>query len=117
MRSAPIDIDSLTQELRNLRVRIEHIEGVLAEHQAVTDVQFELSEDDDRREVNGIAVGDRVRVKNKVKKPATWISTTPWSADKERVATVTRVTPTQIHFVTDNGTKTWRAPNTLEKLR
>jgi hypothetical protein len=26
------------------------------------------------------------------------------------------VTPSQIHFITDNGVKTWRAPNNVKKL-
>lgn len=62
--------------------------------------------------------GDRVRIKakNKVRKPATWNTQVPWSEDKERTATVTRVTPTQIHFITDNGVETWRAPNNLYKI-
>jgi hypothetical protein len=114
MNNRPIDIDSLTQELQNLHLRIEQIERAIAA-QTATQGRSE-SATDERREINGIAVGDRVRVKNKVKKPATWISDTPWSANKERIATVTRVTPSQIHYVTDNGTRTWRAPNNLEKV-
>jgi hypothetical protein len=66
--------------------------------------------------VNGIVKGDRIRIKNKVKKPATWTSRVDWSAEKERIATVTRVTPSQVHYITDNGVKTWRAPNNVEKL-
>lgn len=115
MSSPPIDIDSLTQELQNLHLRIEQIERTIAAQTASQRGRIE-SAANERHEINGIAVGDRVRVKNKVKKPATWISETPWSANKERIATVTRVTPLQIHFVTDNGTRTWRAPNNLEKL-
>jgi hypothetical protein len=63
--------------------------------------------------VNGIARGDRVRIKNRVRKPATWTNEVEWTEAKERLATVTRVTPEQVHFVTDNGTRTWRAPNNL----
>ena len=65
-----------------------------------------------------IVIGDRVRIKkrNKVRKPATWTSQVAWSAEKERTATVTRVTPTQVHFITDNGVETWRAPNNLDKI-
>ena len=72
--------------------------------------------DGNRERVNGIAEGDRVRVKNRVRKPATWTSETEWTEAKERLATVTRVTKEQIHFVTDNGTRTWRAPNNLRRL-
>ena len=65
-----------------------------------------------------IARGDRVRIKakNKVRKPAIWNKHIPWSEEKERTATVTRVTLTQIHFITDNGVETWRAPNNIYKI-
>ena len=43
--------------------------------------------------VNGIVRGDRIQILNKVKKPAAWTSQVDWSAEKERHATVTRVTP------------------------
>ena len=66
--------------------------------------------------VNGISQGDRVTIKNKIRRPATCSDETKWTKEKERVATVTRVTKDQIHFVTDNGTRTWRAPNNLSKL-
>ncbi len=65
--------------------------------------------------VNGFKQGDRVVIKNKVIKPATRIDAT-WTKEKEQVATVTRVTENQVHFITDNGTRTWRAPNNLSKL-
>lgn len=69
------------------------------------------------RRVNGIAEGDRIRIKNRVRKPATWISeNSEWTEAKERLATVTQVTQGQIHFVTDNGTRTWRAPNNVRLL-
>ena len=66
--------------------------------------------------VNGISQGDRVRIKNRVRKPATWTSQVEWTEAKERRATVTRVTPEQIHVITDNGVRTWRAPNNVQKL-
>jgi hypothetical protein len=67
--------------------------------------------------VNGLKVGDRVRVKNKVIKPATWPIERQWIKEEARLATVTKVSREQIHFVTDNGTRTWRAPNNLERIR
>ena len=65
---------------------------------------------------NGIVKGDRVRITNKVKRPATWTSQLAWDKERERSATVTRVTPTQVFFITDNGVETWRAPNNLKKI-
>jgi hypothetical protein len=66
--------------------------------------------------VNGIRQGDRVTIKNKIHKPAVCTDDTNWTKERERVATVTKVTKEQIHFITDNGTRTWRAPNNLSKL-
>jgi len=62
------------------------------------------------------AVGDRVRILNKIKKPATWNNNIVWSESDARLATVTEVRPTQIFFTTDNGVETWRAPNNLRNL-
>jgi hypothetical protein len=64
----------------------------------------------------GLSPGDRVYVVNRVRKPATWTSKVEWIAEKERRATVTRVTANQVHILTDNGVRTWRAPNNLRKL-
>ena len=66
--------------------------------------------------MNGIVKGDRIRIKNKAKKPVTWTSQVDcWTAEKERKATVTRVMPMQIHFITNNRVETWRAPNNGER--
>ena len=56
-------------------------------------------------------IGARVRIINKVKKPAT--AGRDWTEERERLATVIRVRGEQVHIVTSNGTKTWRAPNNL----
>ena len=63
---------------------------------------------------NGFRQGDRVRITNKVRKPAT--SGPAWTEAKERLATVTKVIPDQVHILTDNGTRTWRAPNNLRRV-
>jgi hypothetical protein len=52
--------------------------------------------------VSGIKQGDRVVIRNKIRRPATCTADTQWTKEKEQIATVTRVTPSQIHFVTDN---------------
>ena len=63
------------------------------------------------------AEGDRVRIKNKIRKPADWDNQTTWSETEARTATVTNIlrrgNTIQIHFITDNGVNTWRAPNNL----
>jgi hypothetical protein len=71
MIDRPADIDGLTQELRNLRLRIDQLEGLLLSAQHAPVPHTAPSAGDDALTINGIAVGDRVRVKNKVKKPAT----------------------------------------------
>ena len=58
--------------------------------------------------------GDRVRITNKVRKPASAGPT--WTEAKERLATVTSVNETQVFILTDNGTRTWRGPNNLRTL-
>ncbi|KAI2513064.1 hypothetical protein MHU86_1356 [Fragilaria crotonensis] len=63
---------------------------------------------------NGFRQGDRVRITNKVRKPAT--AGPAWTEAQERSAVVTKVIPDQVHILTDNGTKTWRAPNNLKRV-
>jgi hypothetical protein len=78
--------------------------------------------DDDKSETTRPATtrltkGDRVRITNRVRKPATWNNETAWDEDKGRLATVTKVTPEQVNIITDNGISTWRAPpNNLRKI-
>ena len=111
------EIEALIVELRAIILRKD---AILAQLNAAYDEYGTAATIGDRRallpRVNGIVKGDCIQIKNKVKKPAAWTSQVAWSAEKERTATVTRVTPSQIHFITDNGVKTWRAPNNVEKL-
>jgi hypothetical protein len=64
--------------------------------------------------------GDRIRIRNKVHKPASWDNSVEWVAENAQTATVTEVLTkgptTQVHFATDNGVNTWRAPNNLRLL-
>jgi hypothetical protein len=86
-------VASLIRELKALQLRRSVIiaeleEAYSASKSASTSVPTgEVS-------VNGIRKGDRVRIKNKVKKPASWTSPIEWDKEKERSATVTRVTAT-----------------------
>ena len=61
--------------------------------------------------------GDRVYIKNKLNKPATWNNSTKWVETEGRTATVTEVIQKghikQVHFITDNGVHTWRATNNI----
>jgi hypothetical protein len=58
--------------------------------------------------------GDRVYITNTVKEPQFWNGV--WEQGKAQKATVTHFYKGQIHFVTDNGIRTWRAVNNLRRL-
>jgi hypothetical protein len=106
-------IEDLINELRTLKLRVETLEAE-NNNRNVRPESNDYTQSKYVERVNGIGTGDRVRITNRVKKPADW--TRAWDERKERVATVTRVTPSQIHFTTDNGVNTWRAPNNVKKI-
>ena len=64
--------------------------------------------------------GDRIWIKNRIQKPASWDNSVVWLEQEAKTATVTDVkirgSTTQIHFVADNGIRTWRAPNNIQPL-
>jgi hypothetical protein len=64
--------------------------------------------------------GDRIWIKNKLHKPANWSNHREWVEREGRTATVTEVVTRgpseQVHFITDNGVHTWRAPNNVQLL-
>ena len=91
-----ITVEELTVELNALRICVAQLEAAVgAAANTNKAVAF-------RR-------GDCIRITNRVKRPSNWNTGVVWEKDKERTSTVTRVTPHQIHLVTDNGTQTWRA--------
>jgi lipopolysaccharide biosynthesis protein len=118
------EIKDLIAELKTLKIRasiiIDRLESVSARRTSVASTSNTTTHNavNNEREltVNGLKSGDRVRIRNKVNKPATWPTEKAWIREEARLATVTRVTRQQIHFVTDNGISTWRAPNNLERL-
>jgi hypothetical protein len=107
--------EELIEELKRLRIRQT---AVLAEIREVVEEANEA--DQDNNDINlvairhGFNVGDRVRITNKIRKPAT--AGTSWNENRERLATVSRITVDQVHIITDNGTRTWRAPNNLRLI-
>jgi hypothetical protein len=60
-----------------------------------------------------IQKGDRVIIVNIVNKPQNW--NREWDQSKAQKATVTHFYKGQVHFITDNGIRTWRAINNLTK--
>ena len=107
---------TLIAELQELRLRESAIlDEIVSTDQARGE---EEKEQEDERAVTAdgtsIQVGSRVRIKNKVRRPASAGPT--WTESKERLAFVTRFYREQVHVVTDNGTNTWRAKNNLQLI-
>jgi hypothetical protein len=113
-------IDDLIRELRSLQLQAAQLQA--ATQHRVQEADEHQREDaqavphDLPRHANGFCIGDRVRILNKIKKPATWNNTRQWLEVEARTAVVTLVCAEQVFFTTDNGVKTWRAPNNLRRL-
>jgi len=101
-----IDVDELIEEIKELRIRVTRLEA-------------ERSRPESRPATSELelAAGDRIRITNRIRKPSNWPEGAPWTEENERKATVTRVTDKQVHFRTDNGTTTWRAPRNVKKIK
>ncbi len=116
-------IEDLIAEVRSLRIQVDRLETELHRRNSSSQPQA-VTPTTQRQPVlrgatgpsHSYAVGDRVYILNKIKKPAIWDSRRVWNEGEARNATVTEVRPTQIFFVTDNGVETWRAPNNLRKI-
>ena len=110
--------EELIEELRELRIRETAVIAQLEQvnDRARTNTQESSTSGSNRTAAtaNGLKRGDRVRIRNKVRRPATAGPT--WNEAKERLATVTRVTTDQVYITTDNGTRTWRGPNNLQLI-
>jgi hypothetical protein len=100
-------ISELINELKQLRVREAQVIFLL---ERATEQQGSGVAD------HGIERGDRIRIKNQVKKPSNW-GDDPWVYREARLATVTHTTAERVYFVTDNGVSTWRAPHNVESIR
>ena len=107
-------VEDLIRELKSLNLRRNEIFAQLEAAYTGHDSEEEARRSIGGSSANGFKKGDRIRIRNKVKRPAAW--TRPWDKEKEKTATVTRVTATQVHYITDNGVETWRAPNNVERV-
>jgi hypothetical protein len=103
-------IEQLTTQLQALQLRVTQLEAARFNEQSST-VGAPVAAS------NEFKKGDRVRVRNALKKPATWPKDATWIKELAHIATVTHLHREQVHFVTDNGVKTWRAPNNLEFIQ
>jgi hypothetical protein len=102
-------MDDLIGQLRALQVRVAQLETAAPEPRTDSAPPVRAAAPRFKR-------GDRVFIKNKVKKPATWSNAVAWNDDNAKTATVSHIYKGQVHFVTDNGVKTWRAVNNLERI-
>jgi hypothetical protein len=114
------EVQALIAEWQKLRIRadpiVRQLEAVNARRTSIDSIAAPVVHKSHLM-VNGLGrKGDRVRIKNKVSKPTTWSIEKPWRREEAKLATITRVTREQVHFVTDNGVSTWRAPNNLERI-
>ena len=97
------DVEALTLELSRLKVRVAQLEAAAPTPHNPGPLGFKK--------------GDRVKIKNKVKRPAKWDVDQPWDPEAAQIATVTHTYLDQVHFLTDNGVATWRARNNLILLK
>lgn len=110
------DIDSLVNELRSLKIRVSQVETELRKRRTQEVVATALPTTS-TQPLGNLTRGDRVRIINKIKQPASWLAR--WDErdiENKRRATVTHTAKDQVWIVTDNGTKTWRASNNLERI-
>jgi hypothetical protein len=117
LKTLRLEEANLTAQLEEAIREIDHQEGT--EQEAVQRERDREERDRERRRAvstRGFARGDRVVIKNKLNRPADWPSSAVWVEAEGKTATVTRIFKGQVHFLTDNGVSTWRAPNNLRKL-
>ena len=116
-------LQDLVRELRAIRIReaqiIERIEGVLAE--TPNEGAKEPSAPPTKKSSHGLKIGDRIVITNKINRPANWPRSDPWIESEHKTATIREIirispTNTQIHFITDGGVETWRAPNNVRTI-
>jgi hypothetical protein len=109
-------VEELTKTIADLRIRLATAELELSIAQRTVN-------DEESPAIGLFASGDRVRITNKVVRPAHYEGAWDDEArERERSAIVTHTvaarpkTPTQVWLSTDNGTSTWRAPKHLIKI-
>jgi hypothetical protein len=100
------EIEGLVKEVRKLRIRVARLENerVLSATESST------------VKLDKVKAGDRIRIINKIRKPPSWPEEVPWTEERERTGTVTRLIKDQVHFRTDNGRDTWRATKNIRRL-
>lgn len=112
------DIASLIKELEALRVReariIDLLKAANQRNRARVDTDANANVSDFLR---SFEIGDRVIIRNNVRKPSGWSNDVVWDEQQARRATVTKVDAAadRVYFTTDNGVRTWRMPANLRR--
>ena len=106
----------LTAQLRNVTIRLEQLEAAASrENNGSSAGTAAATSSANRAAAPIIQKGDRVHITNTVSKPRSWNNNSEWDQAKAQNATVTHFYRGQVHFITDNGVRTWRAVNNLTK--
>ena len=115
------EIGLLTTQLRGINIRLAQLEAAAeqdkrptTERSARTAAASITERSAGTAAASVIKNGDRVNIANKLN---TWSPHVEWwcQEDAQR-STVTHFHKEQVHFITDNGVKTWRAINNLRKI-
>ena len=104
------EIEALTIQLQAINLRLAQLEAAAGQEQKATEHSA------GKAAVSDIKRGDRVHIVNKLKKPSNWSAHVEWHQKDAQRGTVTHFYKGQVHFVTDNGVKTWHAINNLRKI-
>ena len=120
-----LSLQELVRELRAIRIReaeiLERLETIPTE--APSQETKKTTAAPTKVSSHGLKIGDRITIVNKVlKKPANWPRSDQWIEEDHKTATIQeiiQITPsnTQVHFITDGGIQTWRAPNNVRVLK
>jgi aryl carrier-like protein len=107
------NLEEMIKRFNTIRIELSEIlnkiETTLSEERLIStglDVISVIEKDDET-----FSVGDRVFIRNLVRKPPSIINT--WDKIKAQYATVTFVSFERVEITTDNNVKTWRKPKNL----
>jgi hypothetical protein len=112
-------VDALIQELKALQLREAEVLALIEQANKRRDLaagHHGVYTEHGTNIDHGFEQGDRIRITNKVTKPAHWGVNDIWQYRDAQRATVTFTTKERIYFVTDNGVTTWRAPRNIKRL-
>jgi hypothetical protein len=117
-------IQELLDSLKTLRIEEANLSAQLEEAIRERGVAgtASLKRQEERGSIKqGFSKGDRIWITNKLNKPASWDNSVEWFEKEGKTATVTGIVikgqVTRVHFLTDNGVHTWRAPNNIRLIQ